>query len=63
MAFRRELEQSGLRVVEFGGVFLKPLSNQQIQDHWSEELKEAFFELGKEFPLHAADLFAVCETA
>jgi 2-polyprenyl-3-methyl-5-hydroxy-6-metoxy-1,4-benzoquinol methylase len=62
-SFRAELVAADWRVVEFGGVFFKPLSNQQIQDHWSEELKEAFFELGKEFPLHAADIYAVCEVA
>lgn len=60
-SFRDELERAGLRVTQFGGVFFKPLSNQQIQDYWSEELKEAFYELGKDFPEHAADLFAVCE--
>lgn len=60
-AFKAELSAAGLRVVAFGGVFLKPLSNQQIQDHWPPELKEAFFQLGKDFPMNAADLFAVCE--
>jgi hypothetical protein len=45
-----------------GGVFLKPLSNQQIQDSWDDALKEAFYQLGTEFPRHAAELFAVCES-
>lgn len=62
-SFREQLTGAGLRVIEFGGVFLKPLSNQQIQDDWSEELQQAFFELGRDFPAHAADIFAVCEAA
>lgn len=61
--FRADLEAAGLRVVHMGGVFFKPLSNQQIDEQWTEEMKEAFYELGKDFPLNAADLFAVCEAA
>lgn len=58
--FRRDLQLAGLAVIEMGGVFLKPLSNQQIQDHWTEEMIQGFFELGKDFPENAAELYAVC---
>ena len=61
-SFERELRNARLRVVHLGGVFLKPLSNQQIQDNWDDALKEAFYQLGAEFPHHAAELFAVCES-
>jgi hypothetical protein len=44
-----------------GGVFFKPLSNQQIQEQWSEAMIQGFYELGKDFPSHAAELYAVCE--
>jgi hypothetical protein len=44
-----------------GGVYFKPLSNQQIQDHWDERMLEGFYELGKDFPENAADIFAICE--
>jgi hypothetical protein len=44
-----------------GGVFFKPLTNQQIQDHWTEEMIQGFYELGKDFPEYAAELYAVCE--
>lgn len=60
-SFRKVLESSGLRVSEMGGVFFKPLSNQQIQDHWTEELILGFYELGKDFSEYAAELYAVCE--
>ncbi len=59
--FRDDLEKSSLLVKYLGGSFFKPLSNQQIQDHWSEEMTKGFYELGKDFPEYAADLFAVCE--
>jgi 2-polyprenyl-3-methyl-5-hydroxy-6-metoxy-1,4-benzoquinol methylase len=58
--FRTDIENSGLKVVEMGGVYFKPLSNRQIQDHWSEEMIQGFYELGKDFSDHAAEIFAVC---
>jgi 2-polyprenyl-3-methyl-5-hydroxy-6-metoxy-1,4-benzoquinol methylase len=58
---RTDIETAGLRIVEIGGVFFKPLSNQQIQDHWTEEMIQGFYELGKDFPYNAADIYAVCE--
>ena len=60
-SLKRDLEAAGLDVVETGGVFFKPLSNQQIQDHWTEEMIQGFYELGKDFPELAAELYAVCE--
>jgi 2-polyprenyl-3-methyl-5-hydroxy-6-metoxy-1,4-benzoquinol methylase len=59
--FRRDIETAGLRVLETGGVFFKPLSNLQIQEHWTEEMMDGFFELGKDFPEHGAELYAVCQ--
>ena len=60
---RADIESAGLRVVEMGGVFMKPLSNGQIEEHWMDEMIEAFFELGQEFPENAAEIFAVAELA
>lgn len=59
--FKADLEKADLRILELGGVFFKPLSNQQIQDHWSDEMIEGFYELGKDFPEQAAELYAVCQ--
>ena len=58
--FRADIESAGLRVQEIGGVFFKPVSNQQIQDHWNNEMIEGFYELGRDFPQFAAELYAVC---
>lgn len=56
-----DIRESGLKPVKMGGVFFKPLSNTQIQENWSEEMIQGFYELGKDFPAHAAELYAVCE--
>jgi 2-polyprenyl-3-methyl-5-hydroxy-6-metoxy-1,4-benzoquinol methylase len=58
---RAEVEAGGFAVVHEGGVFLKPLSNAQIDAHWSEEMLEGFYRLGLDFPRHAAEIFVVCE--
>lgn len=60
---RADIEAAGLAVSQSGGVYFKPLSNRQIQDHWSEGMIEGFYELGKDFPEHAAELYMVCERA
>lgn len=59
--FRRDIESAGLKLVEMGGVFFKPLSNKQIQDNWTKEMIEGFYELGKDFQEFAAEIYAVCQ--
>jgi len=56
---RRDLDGAGLDVIEMGGVLLKPLSNKQIQDNWTEEMIEGFYALGKDFPQNAAEIYAI----
>ena len=57
--FKNDITEAGLQIETMGGIFFKPLSNQQIQDHWTEEMIQGFYELGKQFPWNAADLYAV----
>ena len=58
--FREELEASGLRVEELGGVFFKTMSNKQISEFYDARIIEGVYELGKDFPQNAAELYAVC---
>lgn len=58
--FRADIEEAGIKVRNIGGVFFKPVSNQQIQDHWNDAMIEGFYQLGKDFPKLAAELYAVC---
>jgi len=56
----RDIMDSGLHIIETGGVFFKPVSNSQIQESWSEEMIQGFFLLGFDFPEVAAELYAIC---
>lgn len=56
-----DIKSAGLKIKEIGGVFLKPLTNKQIEESWTEEMMDAFYELGKDYPEIAAEIYAVCE--
>lgn len=55
-----DIIKAGFKIDHIGGVFYKPLSNKQIQEHWTEEMINGFYELGREFPENAAEIYAVC---
>jgi len=57
----RDLQRAALKPSAWGGVFFKPLSNQQIQDTWTQTMMDGFYELGKDFPEYANEIYAVCE--
>ncbi|MFN7112728.1 MAG: class I SAM-dependent methyltransferase [Alphaproteobacteria bacterium] len=59
--FQSDIRSAGLTISLTGGVFLKPLSNKQIENNWTDEMIAGFYELGKDFPRHAAEIYAVCE--
>lgn len=54
---RYHLRLSGWQVERILGVFLKPLSNAQMET-FSPELIEGLYLVGQEFPLHCAELYA-----
>lgn len=60
---RKDIEDSGLEIEEMGGVFLKPISNGQIDKDWDEAMINGFYELGKDFPDLSAELYVVCRQA
>lgn len=59
-SLRADIEASGLQVAHMDGVFFKPLSNGQIDQHWTDQMIEGFYELGKDFPENAAEITAIC---
>lgn len=59
-SLRADITAAGLEVAHMDGVFFKPLSNGQIDQHWSDEMIEGFYELGKDFPQNAAEITAIC---
>jgi 2-polyprenyl-3-methyl-5-hydroxy-6-metoxy-1,4-benzoquinol methylase len=60
-SLRKDVEFVNLKIITEGGVFLKPLTNSQIEKWWSKEMMDAFYELGKEFPDIAGEIYVVCE--
>jgi 2-polyprenyl-3-methyl-5-hydroxy-6-metoxy-1,4-benzoquinol methylase len=57
--FRQLFSNVGLEVEIFGGYWLKPLSNRQIQEQWTPEMIQAFFALGEHYPEIAAEMCLV----
>ena len=53
-----DVQHAGLKIEHAGGVYLKPLSNAQIEA-WPEELIQAFYEVGKQWPDLCAELMVV----
>ncbi len=51
---------AGFNIVESGGIFLKPLSNAQIDNNWTPEMIEGFYKMGKYFQEYCAEIFVVC---
>lgn len=51
---------AGFKVSDEGGIFLKPVSNGQIEQHWTPEMIEGFYKTGKHFPANCAEIFVVC---
>ena len=41
-SLKADIEACNLTIIEFGGVFLKPVSNKQIDENWNDEMIEAF---------------------
>jgi 2-polyprenyl-3-methyl-5-hydroxy-6-metoxy-1,4-benzoquinol methylase len=59
--FRNAFLQSGLAIEVFGGYWLKPLSNRQLEDTWTPEMLEAFMQLGERYPDIAAELYVIAK--
>ena len=58
---KAHIAAAGLKLLATGGNFFKPLTNRQIEEWWTEEMMDGFYELGKDFPEYAAEIYAVCQ--
>jgi 2-polyprenyl-3-methyl-5-hydroxy-6-metoxy-1,4-benzoquinol methylase len=58
-SYRNVFLQAGLRVEVFGGYWLKPVSNLQIEAGWTPEMLQAFMALGERYPDIAAEIYVV----
>ena len=60
--FRRLFSSAGLEIEFFGGYWLKPVSNRQIDEQWTPDMIDAFFALGERYPKIAAEMYLVART-
>lgn len=57
--FRRDFQHAGLSIEVFGGYWLKPVSNGQIERDWTPEMLKAFMTLGERYPDIAGEIYVV----
>ncbi|APR37486.1 methyltransferase type 12 [Paraburkholderia sp. SOS3] len=58
-AFRECFVGAGLTIDVSGGYWLKPLSNGQIEGHWTPSMIAAFMELGERYPEIAGEIYVI----
>ena len=58
-SFRAAFTRAGLVIDVFGGYWLKPLSNGQIENTWTPAMVDAFMQLGERYPDIAGEIYVV----
>lgn len=58
-SFRQVFNQAGLKIEVFGGYWLKPLANSQIEASWTPEMLDAFMQLGERYPDIAGEIYVI----
>jgi len=58
-SFRGDFIAAGLTIEHFGGYWIKPLSNRQIEQTWTREMVHAFMVLGERYPDLAAEIYII----
>ncbi|MEN9441381.1 MAG: hypothetical protein RLZ33_1458 [Bacteroidota bacterium] len=59
-SLKQDVSKSGLKVINEGGIFFKPLSNGQIEQNWDDSMINGFYNLGKKFPEYCAEIYVIC---
>ena len=62
-SFRQCFLAAGLVIEIFGGYWLKPVSNRQIEQSWTPQMLEAFMQLGERYPDIAGEIYVVAGSA
>lgn len=58
-SFRETFNKSGLKIDIFGGYWLKPVSNTQIETTWTDEMLQSFMKLGERYPDISGEIYIV----
>lgn len=53
---------AGFSIEVFGGYFLKPISNGQIEKTWTSEMIDAFMQMGERYSDVAGEIYVVAES-
>ncbi len=61
-SFRRDFTKAGLDIEFFGGYWMKPLSNAQIETTWTPQMLRAFMKLGERYPDIAGEIYIVANS-
>ena len=62
-SFRRDFIAAGLEVEHFGGYWMKPVSNAQIEKSWTPQMLAAFMRLGERYPDIAGEIYVIARRA
>jgi 2-polyprenyl-3-methyl-5-hydroxy-6-metoxy-1,4-benzoquinol methylase len=60
-SFKEVFTKAGMRIRNYGGYWLKPVSNAQIEQSWTPEMLHAFMLLGERYPDIAAEIYVVAD--
>lgn len=60
-SFRNDFKKAGLQIRQFGGYWLKPVSNNQIHATWTKEMLYSFMQLGERYPDIAAEIYVIAD--
>lgn len=57
--FKNDFTNAGYAINQFGGYWLKPLSDKQLEESWTQEMLSAFLKLGELYPEIAAEIYII----
>ncbi|MEZ5028835.1 MAG: class I SAM-dependent methyltransferase [Ferruginibacter sp.] len=57
--FKTDFINAGYKIDHFGGYWLKPLSDKQLEESWTQEMLSTFLKLGETYPDIAAEIYII----
>lgn len=58
-SLKKDFIDAGLKIIANGGYWLKPESNNQINNYWNENMIDAFLKLGEMYPNIAGEIYII----
>ena len=54
------LNKQNFKIIDFKGIFLKVLSNKQIDKYFDKQMIDGFYKIGKKLPQLSAEICFIC---